>query len=140
MLVISLAAAAVLGATGSAVVGDGLPAALTAQPGDVQRGREIVGSRSQGMCLLCHAGPAELFADERTPGNVAASLAGVGGRFTEAQLRLRVADARRLNPQSPMPAYLRTEGLQRVAPAWQGRSLLTPQQVEDVVAFLRTLQ
>ena len=121
------------------VVGDGMPESLTGVPGDVQRGRAIVGNRQQGMCLLCHSGPGELFAHERSPGNVAGSLAGAGSRWSEAQLRLRVADARRLQPDTVMPAYLRTEGLRRVGRAWQGRSLLDAQQVEDVVAFLRTL-
>jgi sulfur-oxidizing protein SoxX len=124
---------------GALVVGDGIPASLTGAPGDAARGRAIVASRQQGMCLLCHSGPAPLFPEERTPGNVAGSLAGAGARWTEAQLRLRVADARRINPQSVMPSYLRAEGLQRVGRAWQGRALLDAQQVEDVVAFLRTL-
>jgi L-cysteine S-thiosulfotransferase len=131
-----LAASGVLAAL---VVGDGIPASLTGTPGDAVRGRAIVASRQQGMCLLCHSGPAALFPEERTPGTVAGPLAGAGARWSEAQLRLRVADARRLNPQSVMPSYLRTEGLQQVGQAWQGKALMTPQQVEDVVAFLRSL-
>jgi sulfur-oxidizing protein SoxX len=127
------------GMVAALVVGDGIPASLTGTPGDAERGRAIVASRQQGMCLLCHSGPAALFPEERTPGNVAGSLAGAGARWSEAQLRLRVADARRLNPQSVMPSYLRTEGLQQVGQAWQGKTLMTPQQVEDVVAFLRSL-
>jgi L-cysteine S-thiosulfotransferase len=122
------------------IVNDGIPMALSGSPGDAARGRAIVASRQQGMCLLCHNGPAALFPEEQTPGTVAASLAGAGARWTEAQLRLRVADARRLNPQSVMPSYLRSEGLQRVAASRQGQTLLSPQQVDDVVAFLVTLQ
>ena len=122
------------------VVNDGVPASLTGVPGDPARGRAIVASRQQGMCLLCHNGPVTLFPEERTPGTVAGPLAGAGARWTEAQLRLRVADARRLNPNSVMPAYLRSDGLQRVGKAWQGRMLLERQQVEDVVAFLQTLK
>ena len=128
-------------ATAVVVVGDGIPLPLTTVPGDPDRGRVIVVDRQQGMCLLCHSGP---FPEEPTPGSVAGSLAGAGTRWTEAQLRLRVADARRLEPKSVMPSYhLRSPAgppLQRVAPAWQGRPLLDAQQVEDVVAFLRTLR
>jgi L-cysteine S-thiosulfotransferase len=134
---LALAAAAL---SASLVVGDGIPRSLTGVPGDAARGRAIVISRQQGMCLLCHNGPAALFPEERTPGTVAGPLAGVGSRWTEAQLRLRVADARRLNPASVMPVYLGSgDQLQRVGRSWQGRTLLDAQQVEDVVAFLRTL-
>ncbi len=123
------------------VVGDGIPQPLTAVQGDPGRGRAIVVDRQQGMCLLCHGGP---FPEEPSPGTVAGSLAGAGARWTDAQLRLRVADARRLDPRSVMPSYhLRAPAeppLQRVAPAWQDRPILDAQQVEDVVAFLKTLR
>ena len=119
------------------VVGDGIPKPLTATPGDAARGRAIVASRSTGLCLLCHAAP---ITEERFQGDLATDLAGAGSRWNEAQLRLRIVDARRLSPASIMPAYYRNEGLQRVGPAWQGRTVLSAQQVEDVVAYLRTLR
>ena len=119
------------------VVGDGIPQPLTATPGDAARGRTIVASRQTGLCLLCHSAP---IAEERFQGNLATDLAGAGTRWSEAQLRLRLVDARRLNPESIMPAYYRVEGLQRVGEAWQGRTVLSAQQIEDVVAWLRTLR
>jgi L-cysteine S-thiosulfotransferase len=116
---------------------DSIQEPLTATPGDAARGRAIVTNRQVGLCLLCHSGP---FPEERFQGNLAPGLAGAGARRSEAQLRLRVADARRLNPQSIMPTYLQTGGGERVAPALQGKPILTPQQIEDVVAFLATLE
>lgn len=89
------------------------------------------------MCLLCHGGP---FPEERSPGNLATNLAGAGARWTAGQLRLRIVDSRRIDPQGIMPAYHRTQGLTRVGAAWAGRPLLGAQQVEDVVAFLLTLR
>ena len=89
------------------------------------------------MCLLCHGGP---FPEERTPGNLATNLAGAGARWTAGQLRLRIVDSRRIDPQGIMPAYHRTEGLNRVPPALASQPLLSAQQVEDVVAFLVTLR
>ena len=132
-------AAAAAGA--ATVVGDGIPQPLTATAGDAERGRAIVGSRQQGLCLLCHAGPVSAdFPQARLQGNLATDLAGAGSRWTEAQLRLRVADSRRLNPESLMPSLHSTEGHQRVGRAWQGRPVLDAQQVEDVVAYLKTLR
>jgi sulfur-oxidizing protein SoxX len=119
------------------VVDDGIPQPLTAAPGDAARGRAIVADRSTGLCLLCHRAP---IPEERFQGNLATDLDGAGSRWSEAQLRLRLVDARRLNPASIMPAYYRSDGLQRVGPAWQGRTILSAQQVEDVVAYLRTLR
>lgn len=118
------------------VVDDAIAAPLTAQPGDAARGRAIVVNRQVGLCLLCHSGP---LPEERFQGNLAPTLEGVGSRLSEGQLRLRLVDARALNPHSIMPAYFQTDGLTRVAPAVQGKPLLDAQQIEDVVAFLRTL-
>ena len=120
-----------------AVVGDAIPAPLTGMTGDAARGRNIVANRQVGLCLLCHSGP---LPEERFQGNLAPSLAGAGSRWSEGQLRLRLADSRRLNPDTIMPAYLRTEGLTQVAKNLQGKPLLTAQQIEDVVAFLMTLK
>jgi sulfur-oxidizing protein SoxX len=39
-----------------------------------------------------------------------------------------------------MPPYYRVEGLVRVAPAFQGKPLLSAQQIEDAVAYLATLR
>ncbi len=119
------------------IAGDAIPDSLTGVPGDAARGRAIVASRQTGLCLLCHAGP---LPEERFQGNVAPDLAGSGARWSEGQLRLRVVDARRLNPQTLMPPYYQTEGLERVGAAWQGQPVLGAQQIEDVVAFLRTLR
>ena len=116
---------------------DSLPKSLTGASGDPVSGRKIVLDRHVGLCLLCHSGP---FPEERFQGNLAPSLAGVGARLSEGQIRLRIVDASRVNPQTIMPPYFRTERLERVAPAYRGKTVLTAQQIEDVVAFLVTLK
>jgi sulfur-oxidizing protein SoxX len=115
---------------------DALPS-LTGVKGDAERGRAIVVNRQVGLCLLCHSGP---FPEERFQGNLAPDLRGAGRRWSEGQLRLRIVDPGRLNPSTIMPAYYRTEGLVRVAPAWRGKPVLSAEQIEDVVAFLTTLK
>lgn len=119
------------------VVGDAIPESLTGAKGDPQRGRAIVVNRQVGLCLLCHSGP---FPDEKFQGTLAPDLAGAGSRSTEGQLRLRIVDASRLKADTIMPPYYRTDGLVRVAPAFQGKPILTAEQIEDVVAFLTTLR
>ena len=119
------------------IVGDSIPESLTGKPGDPAKGRAIVATRQQGLCLLCHSGP---FPEERFQGNLAPSLAGAGSRWSAGQLRLRLVDAQRLNPDTIMPPYYRLAGLARVAPGFAGKTILTAEQVEDVVAYLATLK
>ena len=130
------AAAALICVVGSATAGDSLPVSLTGAKGDPARGRAIVTDRQVGMCLLCHSGP---FPEEPFQGNLARDLRNAA-RLGEGEIRLRVADSARIDPGSIMPAYYRSEGLARVAPAYRGKTILTAAQVEDVVAFLMTLR
>src|SRR6266700_1774187 len=120
-----------------AVVGDAIPASLTGTGGDPARGREIVLDRRLGACLLCHTGP---FPEEKFQGTLAPDLSGAGSRSTEGQLRLRIVDASRLKPDTIMPPYYRIDGLNRVAPALEGKPVLSAEQIEDVVAYLMTLR
>jgi sulfur-oxidizing protein SoxX len=134
---LAAALVAVCCAAGLASGEDAIPTSLTGAPGDPVRGRAIVISRQVGLCLLCHSGP---FPEERFQGNLAPDLAGAGKRWSEGQLRLRIVDSSRINAATIMPAYHRTDGLARVAPAWRGKPVLSAEQIEDVVAFLTTLK
>ena len=93
--------------------------------------------RRLGACLLCHTGP---FPEEKFQGTLAPDLSGAGSRWSAGQLRLRLVDATRLNPDTIMPPYYRVDGLTRVGAAWRGKPILTAEQIEDVVAFLSTLR
>jgi sulfur-oxidizing protein SoxX len=119
------------------VVGDAIPASLTGASGNPERGQAIVMNRQVGLCLLCHTGP---FPQERFQGTLAPDLKGAGARSTEGKMRLRIVDASRLKPDTIMPPYYRVDGLERVAPAFVGKPILTAEQIEDVVAYLVTLR
>ena len=119
------------------VTGDAIVQSLTGAPGDAKRGQRIVTNRQLGLCLLCHSGP---YPEERFQGNLAPDLKGSGARWSEGQLRLRVVDAARVNPQTIMPPYYRVDGLSRVAAGFRGKPILTAEQIEDVVAYLVTLK
>src|SRR5580700_11100373 len=144
----NLACAAMLGATcvapaqaaglvPYAVVGDAIPASLTGAKGDSVRGRAIVADHNRGLCLLCHSGP---FPEDKFQGNIAPDLSGAGSRSSEGQLRLRIVDAGKINPNTIMPPFYRIDGLIRVAGAYRDKPVFTPVEIEDVVAYLMTLK
>jgi L-cysteine S-thiosulfotransferase len=119
------------------IVGDSIPASLTGAKGDPVRGRAIVADRQLGLCLLCHSAP---FPEDKFQGNIGPDLAGVGSRLSEGQLRLRIVDTGKIDPNTIMPPFYRVEGLSRVPPAYQGKPVLTAVEIEDVVAYLMTLK
>ena len=119
------------------IVGDAIPAALTGTAGEPARGRAIILDRRLGACLLCHTGP---FPEEKFQGTLAPDLSGAGARWSEGELRLRLVDASRLNPDTIMPPYYRVDGLTRLGERWRGKPILSAEQIEDIVAFLLTLR
>jgi sulfur-oxidizing protein SoxX len=110
---------------------------LASQPGDPGRGRVIVLSRQSGLCILCHSGP---FPEERFQGNMAPDLGVSAQRLTASQLRARIVDASVFNPRTIMPTYFSQTGFNRVASGYAGKTILTGQEIEDVVAFLVSLK
>lgn len=113
-------------------------APLEGLKGDPQRGRQIALDNHKGNCLACHAMP---IPEEPFHGNVGPTLIGVASRLTEGQLRLRVVDEKQINPETIMPGYYRhPKHFTLVAYEYEGKTFLTAQEVEDVVAYLLTLK
>ena len=120
------------------IVGETIPKSLTGKPGDPARGRSIVANRQVGLCLLCHS--ASVIPEEKFQGDLAPDLAGAGSRWKIGELRLRIVDASRFNADTMMPAYYKTDGLTRVGSGFAGKTILSAEQIEDVVAYLATLR
>lgn len=116
---------------------DTIPASLTGQPGDAARGRSFFAARDSGHCVLCHVVSS---LDEPFQGNLGPDLSNVGSRLSPAQIRLRIVDASRLNPETVMPPYYRVAGLTQVMAEHEGEPVLSPDQIEDVVAYLSALK
>ena len=110
---------------------------LSDQVGDPIRGRAIVLSRQTGLCILCHNGP---FPEEQFQGNLAPELGASVSHYTAAQLRARLVNPAYFNPNTIMPAYYQTVVLTRVAPKYAGQTILSGQEIEDVIAFLETMK
>jgi sulfur-oxidizing protein SoxX len=119
------------------VDGSRIPQPLTDEPGDAIRGRTVAIDRKKGNCLACHAMPVP---DQAFHGEIGPPLDGVGSRFDAAELRLRIVNPKVINPDTSMPAFYRTEGLHMVMKDFEGKTILSAQEVEDVVAYLMTLQ
>ena len=119
------------------VDGEQIPISLTGKPGDPAKGRAVAINTKLGNCLACHKMP---IPEQQFHGEVGPDLAGVAGRFSEGELRLRVVDSKKLNPETIMPAFYRNSGFHRVMKKFQGKSMLNAEQVEDVIAYLMTLQ
>jgi sulfur-oxidizing protein SoxX len=118
------------------IVADGIPQSLTGSPGDAAHGRALVLARTT-TCILCHSGP---FPETRFQGDLAPDLTGAGNRWSVSQLRLRLVDASRFNPDTIMPSYYRNEGLIRVGRNFVGKPILSATEIEDIVAYLATLR
>jgi sulfur-oxidizing protein SoxX len=118
-------------------VKDVITESLSGKPGDATKGRVIVLSRQTGLCILCHNGP---FPEERFQGNLAPDLAVSAARLSKEQLRARIVDASQFNPDSIMPSYYQKDHFTRVAPQYAGKSILSAQDIEDVVEFLVSLK
>jgi sulfur-oxidizing protein SoxX len=118
--------------------GDAITEPLCGLGGDAARGRLIAIDSHGGNCLACHRMP---IPEEPLHGTVGPPLDGVAARLSAGQLRLRVVDERRLNPATIMPGFYRDPRLaNRVADGFWGKTFLSAQQVEDVVAYLETLK
>ena len=81
-------------------------------------------------------------------GEVGPTLDGTGSRWSQAELRGLIANAKMTFDGTVMPAFYKTSGYIRPGNAFTGKAaetpelppLLTAQEVEDVVAFLMTLK
>lgn len=118
---------------------------LSGVAGDAANGRIIVGDKGQGNCVACHQ-VADL-ADVPFQGEIGPALDGAGERWSEAELRGIVANAKIMFEDSMMPSFYKTEGFIRPGHAYTGKAaddtfgpLLSAQQIEDVVAYLATLK
>ncbi len=112
--------------------------ALCGLKGNPARGRALAIDPHGGNCIACHHLPVP---EESFHGTIGPPLDKVASRYTEGQLRLRVVDEQQVNPFTIMPGFYRDPRLaNRVADAYWGKTFLTAQQVEDIVAWLVTLK
>jgi sulfur-oxidizing protein SoxX len=108
----------------------GLPGSLTGAPGDAGRGRDVLINRQKGDCLSCHK--VSTLAGTAGQGAIGPVLDGIGAKYSDAQIRQVLIEPKALFPDTIMPSYY--------AAAGGSASVLTAAEVEDLIAFLRTLK
>jgi sulfur-oxidizing protein SoxX len=113
--------------------------AQTAAAQDAARGAQLMFATEKGNCTICHAIPG-LGLPDAAQGDIGPSLAGVGARWSQADLVAIITDPRRFMPDTIMPAFGVTEGLTGVAVAYRGRPILTGDEIADIAAYLAGLQ
>lgn len=112
---------------------------LTGAPGDAEKGRKWYAGRKLGNCLACHV-TADL-KEQPFHGEVGPAMAGVADRYKEPQLRAIVANSKKVfGKQTIMPGFYTHEIGVRPAKKFEGKTILTAQQVEDIVAYLKTMK
>ena len=145
-----LTAIAIIGAAAAAQAAEVAPLAvaftegavaqsLTGVPGDPAEGRKAVFNRGLGNCLACHQNSE--MEEQPFHGEIGPPLDGVADRWNVEELRGIVVNAKMTFEASAMPAFYRdpSEAV-RIGKDYEGKTILTAQQVEDVVAYLATLK
>lgn len=112
---------------------------VAAHAADAERGEVLAVDAVKGNCAICHFLPSRMV-PPGAAGDIGPSLDGVARRYSEQKLHQRIENPRTINPETIMPAYAVTDGLYRVDPRYQGRPILTPTEIDDVVAYLLTLK
>ena len=150
MVATALSAAVVLGASTAAdaagapklvkykvVDENSIPESLTGKKGDPVNGRKLAINRKKGNCLACHVMP---ISEQPYHGEVGPDLNGVASRYKEGEIRLRVVNPKIVNEATIMPAFYRNDGFNRVLKKFKGKTVISAQDVEDIIAYLMTLK
>lgn len=116
---------------------DTIPVSLTGIGGNAAKGKKVAVNTRKGNCLACHVMPVP---EQPFHGAVGPDISDIGSRATPAELRMRIVDPKVLNPDTIMPAFYKSKGLHRVPKKFQGKTMLSAQEIEDIIAYLMTLK
>ena len=116
---------------------DAIATSLTEKVGDPVNGKKLATNRKKGNCLACHSMP---IPEQAFHGNIGPDLKGISSRYSEGELRLRIVNPKVLNSDTIMPAFYKADGFNRVMKKFAGKTIITAQEVEDIVTYLMTLK
>lgn len=127
-------------APGDVKISDGkLEKSLTGKAGDAASGKKWFVGRKLGNCLACHVNKDT--SEQQFHGEIGPPMDGVADRYSAAELRAIIVNSKAVfGDQTLMPSFYRTSGFNRVNKKFKGKTILSAQQVEDIVAYLGTLK
>lgn len=115
-----------------------ISASLTGVAGDPVAGKKVSTNRKLGNCLACHVN--DDASSQSFHGEVGPELNGAGSRWSEEELRGIVTNSKNTFEGTIMPAFYSTENGVRTLKKFVDKTILSAQQVEDVVAYILTLK
>jgi sulfur-oxidizing protein SoxX len=113
-------------------------ASLTGVAGDAANGRKVFMNRKKGNCLACHVN--DDMSEQSFHGEVGPELNGVADRWETAELRGIVVNAKKMFDGTIMPAFYRDAGFNRTLKKFDGKAILSAQEIEDLLAYISTLK
>lgn len=112
---------------------------LTGKPGNPAEGKKWVVNGKLGNCLACHKN--EDMKDQLFHGDFGPPLDGAGTRWTAGQLRAILVNSKMVFGEATvMPAFYRDSGFNKPLKQFVGKTVLSAEQIEDIVAYLITLK
>ncbi len=113
--------------------------AVTDAAVSVADGRKAFADRKLGNCLACHANSD--LSEQLFHGEVGPPLDGVAERWTPEELRAIVINSKAVfGEQTVMPGFYSLDVGVNVREDLVGKTILTAEQVESIVAYLATLK
>ena len=135
---LALAVSATAGTAEYKIEDDAIKASLTGKAGDAENGKKVFLNRKKGNCLACHV--VSSLKDQPYHGEVGPTLDGTASRWSEGELRLRIVNPKALNEDTIMPSFYKKDGFHRVLKKFKGKSVISAQEVEDVLAYIMTFK
>jgi sulfur-oxidizing protein SoxX len=136
---VSTVAAKVVAPASVQIKNGAVTASLTGAPGDPAAGRKYFANKKLGNCLACHAN--KDMSKQLFHGNIGPPLDGVASRWKPEQLRAILVNAKAVfGPDTVMPGFYSLDVGKNVRKDLIGRTILSAEQVEAIVAYLSTLK
>lgn len=122
------------------VINDGeVEISLTGAQGNAESGANVFSNKKLGNCLACHVN--EEMSKQLFHGDVGPPMDGVADRWEPKELRAILVNSKAVfGDETVMPGFYSLVVGENVRKDLIGKTILSAEQVEDVIAYLGTLK